>query len=116
MEWSGLKCYCNLNCGKKIGILLGGITEGISFSFLFSGVGIKGIIGVMQKMKVKEAQGLCMGKKEDEPLNCFVYMIVIDLNLFLKLTQCCFVQQTFGCNRQRLLKICKSLWMVFVRI
>lgn len=47
------------------------------------------------KITVKEAQGLHMGKRKEEPFNGLVYVIVIDLSLFLLLTQCCTVKHIY---------------------
>lgn len=36
------------------------------------------------------------GKREDEPFNGLVYVIAIDLSLFLLLTQCCTLCKPSG--------------------
>lgn len=45
-----------------------------------------------------------MGKREDEPFNSLVYVIAIDLSLFLVLTQCCTLCKPLGITEEDCLK------------
>lgn len=69
LEGSGVKLQCDLNCGKKSDIFIDFFRENKCF-LLFLGIDIKQInyLGHIN-IKVKEAQGLHMGKREDEPFN-----------------------------------------------